>query len=87
MQKDEEKMKKMFDKRDKYNVFKIRDLVLKLDKRREHRGKHGKFDNLWTYPFKIESLEGENTFGIQNLQSEGLGTTANVCFLKPFFIY
>jgi hypothetical protein len=63
-------MKRLFDKRTKDNMFSMGDLVLKWDKRREDPGKHGKFDKLWTCPFRIESLEGENTFGIQNLQGE-----------------
>jgi hypothetical protein len=73
-----------FDKRTKEKIFSVGDLVLKWDKRREDPGKQGKFDNLWTDPFKIESLEGENTFRSQNLQGENIGTTLNICFLKHF---
>jgi hypothetical protein len=46
-----EKMKEMFDKRTKERNFMTRDLVLKWDARREAKGNHGKFDNLWLGPF------------------------------------
>jgi hypothetical protein len=44
-------MKEIFDKRIKEISFMIGDLVLKWDARREGKGKHGKFDNLWLGPF------------------------------------
>ena len=43
----QEKMKQVFDKRVKANIFKLGDLVLKWDARYEVKGKHDKFDNLW----------------------------------------
>jgi len=46
----------MFDKRDKETTFTIGDLVLKLDARREAKGKHNKFDNLWMRPFQISAV-------------------------------
>ena len=45
----QENIKKLFDKRTKENDFNIRDKVLKWDSRREDKGKHGKFENLWNY--------------------------------------
>jgi hypothetical protein len=44
-------MKKIFDKRTKERSLMIGDLVLKWDARREAKGKHGKFNNLWLEPF------------------------------------
>ena len=46
------------------------DMVLKWVARRDEKGKHGKFDNLWLGPFKIEKILGNNTFVLQNLESE-----------------
>ena len=42
-------IKKIFDRRTKATNFKIGDKVLKWDSRREEKGKHGKFDNLWRW--------------------------------------
>ena len=51
----QENIKKLFDKRTKASDFKIGDKVLKWDSRREEKGKHGKFDNLWQGPYLIQS--------------------------------
>ena len=58
----QENIKKMFDKRTKASDFKIGDKVLKWDSRREDKGKHGKFDNLWKGPYIIQSVIGHNAF-------------------------
>ena len=52
-QKLQENIKKIFDRRTKASDFKIGDKVLKWDSRREDKGKHGKFDNLWQGPYLI----------------------------------
>jgi hypothetical protein len=44
-------MKDTFDKKVKADIFKAGDLVLKWDAARQEKGKHGKFDALWTGPF------------------------------------
>ena len=56
----QENTKKLFGKRTKASDFKIGDRVLKLDSRREDKGKHGKFDNLWQGPYLIQSSIGNN---------------------------
>ena len=50
-------------------------------------GKDGKFGNIWTGLFKIESLERENTFELQSLQAESLEPLVNGHFLKYLFVY
>jgi hypothetical protein len=54
-------MKTIFYKRAKARRFVIGDLVLKWDARREAKGKHGKFDNIWIGPFQISSTQDSNT--------------------------
>jgi hypothetical protein len=39
----------------------IGDLVLKWDARREAKGKHGKFDNLWLGPFQVVVVQDKKT--------------------------
>ena len=51
----QESIKKLFDRRKKVSNFNIGDKVLKWDSRREDKGKHGKFDNLWLGPYLIHS--------------------------------
>ena len=38
------------------------DMVLKRDARKDEKGKHGKFDNLWLGPFKISKNLANNNF-------------------------
>ena len=56
------KIKQVFVKRVKANVFKIGDLILKWDAKYEDKGKHGKFDNLWKGPFRVSTFLGNNSF-------------------------
>jgi len=51
-------MKKQFDKRTKANNFQVGSVVLKWDSRREEKGKHGKFENLWKGPYIIHAEGG-----------------------------
>ena len=57
----------MFDRRTKADDFTSGDKVLKWDSRREDKGKHGKFDNLWMGPYVIYAFRGNNAFFIRNL--------------------
>lgn len=45
--------KDMFDKKPKNKDFKVGDLAILWDKRREPKSMHGKFDSLWMGPFPI----------------------------------
>ena len=71
-----DKVKSIFDKRANQKNFQVDDLVLRWDVRRQDRGKHDKFDNLWFGPFKVFAILDNNTFLLENLktiiQSEGL---------------
>ena len=62
-----DKIKKIFDKRVKYDDFFIGDQVLRWDSRREDKGKHGKFDFLLQGPYVIYGYRDNNSFFIRNL--------------------
>ena len=47
------KIKERFDRKIKENTFSNGDMVLRWDDRKEQKGKHGKFDNLWFGPFIV----------------------------------
>jgi hypothetical protein len=68
----QERMKKTFDKHTKKEDFRLGDLVLKWDARNEDKGKHGKFDNIWTGPFKIGAYCENNAYFLE-LNGECLG--------------
>ena len=63
----QDSIKKLFDRRTKASNFNIGDKILKWDSRREDKGKHGKFDNLWLGPYLIHSAAGYNAFFLQEL--------------------
>jgi len=64
------KMNGIFDRKAKEIDFKVGDLVLRWDTRREGKGKHGKFDPLWYGPFKVIESRTNNTFFLENIDSE-----------------
>ena len=66
LQKYQDNMKAMFDKKAKDREFLPGDPVLKWDARKEDSGKHGKFDHIWCGPFKIKASEGKNSFLLEN---------------------
>ena len=81
-----ERIKETFDEKVKSNVFKTGNLVLKWDVARQEKGKHGKFEALWTGPFVITTLQQNNTFVLQNLSGEVVaGGPFNGRFLKIYF--
>eukprot|EP00253_Pinus_taeda_P007740 PITA_07740 len=49
----QEKIKKIYDRKEKADKFQLDDVVLKWDARNEEKSKHGKFENLLKGPFKI----------------------------------
>jgi ribonuclease HI len=80
-------IKKTFDRKAKEDSFQIGDWVLKWDALRQEKGKHGKFDSLWTGPFMITQVQNNNTFILQNLEGdEVFGGPVNGRFLKLYFI-
>ena len=83
--KNQEKVKRSFDKASKPRPFQIEDIVLRWDKRREKPRKHGNFDSLWTIPFIIYDLAGANSFLLNNMDGEKLLLPVNGQYLKLFF--
>jgi hypothetical protein len=84
LQKYQDNMKFLFDKKAKDRDFLSGDLVLKWDARKEDVGKHGKFDHLWFGPFRIAAFEGKNSFSLENLDGEILDAPINGRYLKHF---
>jgi hypothetical protein len=62
MEKNEEKIKGMFDLKARQRDFKKGDQVLMWDKRREKPGMYQNFDSLWLGPYKIEDIFGLDSF-------------------------
>ena len=60
--------------------------MLKWDSRREDKGKHGKFENLWKGPYIIHSARGNNAFFLQEMGgTELFGCPVNGKILKHYF--
>ena len=82
----QENIKKLFDKRTKASDFSIGQKVLKWDSRREDKGKHGKFDNLWLGPYLIHSIASKNAYFLQEVNGTKLfGGPINGKMLKHYF--
>ena len=62
-------------------------MVLSWDARKEQKGKHGKFDNVWFGPFIVLKILENNTFILQTMEGEELPNPVNGRFLKYFFSY
>ena len=59
---------------------------MKWDSRREKKGKHGKFENLWKGPYIIDSVRGNNAFFLKELDGiEMFGGPVNGRMLKHYF--
>eukprot|EP00253_Pinus_taeda_P010437 PITA_10437 len=63
----QERIKKIYDKKEKVDKFQIEDIVLKWYARNEDKGKHGKSENLWKGPFKIATYRGKNAFLLKEM--------------------
>ena len=70
-------IKQRFDRKIKENIFSCGDMILRWDARKEQKGKHGKFDNIWFGLFIISKLLENNTFILQNLEGEELSNRLN----------
>jgi hypothetical protein len=84
LQKYQDDMKVLFDRKAKERNFLLGDLVLKWDARKEDSGKNGKFDHIWYGPFKVASPEGKNSFLLENLNGKILNAPVNGRFLKHY---
>jgi len=83
--KNQEKIKKTFDKSTRQMDFRIEDTVLLWDKGKEKPGKHGKFDSLWLGPYLIREIAGPNSFHLSHLDGEPMNIPRNGQQLKLFF--
>ena len=81
------KVKERFDRKIKENTFSNGDMVLRWDARKEQKGKHGKFDNIWFGPFIVSNILENNTFVLQTLDGEELSNPINGHFLKHVYIF
>eukprot|EP00253_Pinus_taeda_P001548 PITA_01548 len=68
----QKRIKEAFNRKAKIDNFQVGDLVLKWDAFKEKKGKHGKFDALWTGPFIIAQIQGNNTFMLQSMEGEAV---------------
>ena len=71
------KIKNRFDRNIKENTFSVGDMVLRWDARKEQKGKHGVFDNLWFGPFLVSKVLENNNFILQSLEGEELSSPVN----------
>ena len=60
-------------------------MVLRWDARKEQKGKHGKFDNIWFGPFVVSKFLENNTFILQTLDGEELSNPVNRRIVKHFY--
>jgi hypothetical protein len=68
-------------------IFQVDDWVLKWDTLRQDKGKHNKFDSLWTDPFMITQVQHNTTFILQSLGGEEMfGGPVNGQFMKLYFV-
>jgi hypothetical protein len=86
IQDQQQRIKKVFDKKAKKEEFRIGDLVLKWDAPKQDKGKHGKFEALWIGPFKVSEIFSNNTYKLWDLKDqEAFNGPVNGHFLKIFF--
>jgi hypothetical protein len=77
-------MKALFDQKGKDRYFLSGDLVLKWEAKREDIGKHGKFDSIWSSPYRISASKGKNIFSLENLNGDILSAPVNGRNLKHY---
>ena len=65
--------------------FQVGDLVLKLDKASEAKGKHSKFQKLSLGPYEIAEKIGETTYRLQSRQGDLENLPVNASILKKYF--
>ena len=70
-------IKERFDRKIKENNLFGGDIVLRWDARKEKKGKHVEFDNLWFGPFIISKLLENNTFILQTMEGKELSNLVN----------
>jgi hypothetical protein len=84
LQKYQDDMKTLFDRKTKDREFLPSDLVLRWDYRKEYSAKHGKFDHIWYGPFRVATSEGKNSFLLENLDGKIFNAPVNECYIKHY---
>jgi hypothetical protein len=84
LQKYQDNMKALFDRKAKDKEFLPDDLVLKWNARKEDSTKHGKFDHIWYGLFKVTAPEGKNSFLLENLDGKIINAHVNGSYLKNY---
>ena len=84
LQKYQDDMKTLFDRKTKDREFLPGDLVLRLDDRKEDLAKHGKFDHILYGPFRVATSEGKKSFLLENMDGKIFNAPVNGCYLKHY---
>jgi hypothetical protein len=79
------KVKKYFDRSTRYMDFIVGDMVLLWDKGREKPGKHDKFDGLWLGTYLIREIASPDSFHLSHLDGEPINISRNGKQLKLFY--
>jgi hypothetical protein len=82
MEKNQEKVKGTFDRKERKRDFNKVEQVLMWDKRREKPGMHHKFDSLWLGPYKIEEISGSDSFYLSTIEGRRMPLPVNGSLLK-----
>jgi hypothetical protein len=75
--KNQEKIKREFDKSTRQRDARVGNTMLLWDKSKEKLGKHGKFGSLWLGPYMIGEIAGPNTFYLIHLDGEPMNIPRN----------
>eukprot|EP00253_Pinus_taeda_P017668 PITA_17668 len=82
----QECIKNIYDQKAKADTFQLDEVVLRWYARHEDKGKHGKFENLWKGPYKIEAYRGQNAFLLKEMNGyECPGGPINGRLLKRYY--
>ena len=84
LQKYQDNMKTLFDRKTKDKEFLPGDLVLIWDARKEDLAKHGKFNHIWYGPFRVATSEGKKSFLLENLDGKIFNAPVNGRYLKHY---
>ena len=81
----QDKVKNIFDKKEKLDDFQQGDSVLKWDTRHQDKGKHGKFEHLWKGPYQISEDRGNNSYNPHEINGDPFSVgSMNGQFLKHY---
>jgi hypothetical protein len=81
----QQQSKYLFDKRTTERKFRVNDLVLQWNARKEEKGKHGKFESLWMGPFVIQEFHGQDSYFLEDPNGEIQELPVHGQFLKHYF--